>query len=402
MPSPKLWSKDFFKGFAANFFMLMNVLLLMVVMSEYAMVALGSSPSKAGLATGIFVIGALFSRLFSGQLIERMGQRKMLLSGTGFSLAMTALYFVTTNIWLLYVVRILHGMGYGIASVAIITVVTNILPKSRQGEGIGYYMLSITLGLAIGPFMAIFTMQYGGFTHVFLVGVIFAVISIASVLSISIPVITDPPETISKNKELKWSNFLEGSAIPISIVCALVFFAYSSLLSFLTPYAREIHLMHPASFFFLVFAVIILISRPYTGRLFDSKGENSVMYQAFAFFGVGMILLGQTDQAITLLLASVFLGLGFGIVQALGMATALKGVPRQRVSFASSTFYVFVDVGLGIGPSILGLFIPFLGYRGMYLSLAVVSFSCLLVYYLLHGRKAVPPGSRNEVFSNPN
>lgn len=389
MPAPRLWTKDFVKGTLANFFLLLNLYLLLVVMSKYAMETLGSSPSKAGLATGIFVIGALFGRLFSGQLIERMGLKRMLFSGTTLSLAMTILYLVANNIWLLFVVRFFHGAGYGIASIAIVTIVTSILPKARQGEGLGYYLLSIIIPIAIGPFLAMFIMQHGSFMLIFLAGVLFAVLSLVSALSLSIPEIRATVERIEETKGFKLSNFFEPTAIPICIVCALLYFAYSSVISFLIPYAQEIHLADTAGFFFLAFSFAILLSRPLTGRLFDSKGENFVMYPAFSLFGIGLIILGQTDHNSTLLAASILLGLGFGIIQACGMATALKITPSQRIAFASSTFYLFVDASIGIGPFILGLFIPHIGYRGMYLSMAVVSFACILVYYLLHGRKSM-------------
>lgn len=397
MPAAALWTKDFVKGTLANFFLLLNLFILLVVMSAYAMEKIGSSPSEAGLAVGIFVIGALFSRLFSGQLIERMGRRRMLFSGITLGLAMTILYFVTNNIWYLCIVRFLHGLGYGTASVAIVTVVTNNLPKARKGEGIGYFMMGTIIATAIGPFLAMFFMQHGGFTLIFLIGILALLLSLVSAFTLSFPKIQITGERLNKVAGIRWSSFFEFTAIPISIVCALLYFAYSSVISFLTPYTQEIYLADSASYFFVVFSIAILVSRPLTGRLFDSKGENYLLYPAFPLFGFGFILLGETDNAITLLSASILLGLGFGIIQACGMATALKDTPPHRLGFASSTFYVFVDIGVGIGPFTLGLFVPYIGYRGMYLSLSVVSFICIFVYYLLHGRKA---GAAKKLLEN--
>lgn len=388
MPAPTLWSKEFIKGTLANFFLLLNLFLLLVVISAYAMERLDASPSEAGFATGIFIIRALISRLFSGQLNDRLGRKKMVFTGTSLSFIMTMLYLVSNNIWILCAVRFFHGVGYGIASVAIVTAIVNILPDARQGEGIGYYMMGTIVATAIGPFLAMVIMQHGGFTLIFIVGVGFALFSLGSAFALSLPEIEVRGERLNETKGPKWNNFFESTAIPISIVCALLYLAYSSIVSFLTPYAHEIHLVDSAGFFFIVFSVAILLSRPLTGRLFDSRGENSVIYPVFPLFGIGFMILSQTGHTITLLIASVFLGLGFGIVQACGMATALKGTPPHRIGFASSTFYVFVDLGVGLGPFIVGFFIPYIGYRGMYQGMAGFSFACILVYYLLHGRKA--------------
>ena len=43
-------------------------------------------------------------------------------------------------------------------------------------------------------------------------------------------------------KGFKLKDFYESSAVPISIVVGLVGFTYSSILTFLTPYAKEIGL----------------------------------------------------------------------------------------------------------------------------------------------------------------
>ena len=82
MPAATLWTIDFLKGMLTNLFLSANFILLLTVMSKYAMEMLGSSASMAGLITGISIIGALFARLFSGQLTERIGLKRMLFLGT--------------------------------------------------------------------------------------------------------------------------------------------------------------------------------------------------------------------------------------------------------------------------------------------------------------------------------
>ena len=68
---------------------------------------------------------------------------------------------------------------------------------------------------------------------------------------------------------MKLSDFFEKTAIPISILVGIAGFTYSSVLSFLTSYAQEIDLVSAASFFFVMYAVFLLASRPFTGRWFD-------------------------------------------------------------------------------------------------------------------------------------
>ena len=388
MTQPKLWTKDFLILAFVNFFIALNFYILMIIMSVFAMDNFDSSPSEAGLASSIYVIGALFARLFAGNWIERIGRKKMLYSGLILSLIMTLLYFAINDIQSLFIVRFLHGTAFGISSTAIGTIVTSIIPKERRGEGIGYYMLSVTLATAIGPFLGMFISQHGSYTTIFIACAIYASISLGSALFLYIPEIELSKEYLKEIRGFKLTNFFEPKTIPISLVCAVIYFCYSSILSFLSAYSKEIHLVNAASFFFIVFATVILFSRPFTGRLFDSKGENITMYPAIIIYMIGMLILSQAHNVYTLLFAGALIGFGFGVVQSSGQAISVKVTPPHRLGLANSTFYIFLDLGTGIGPFILGLFIPFTGYRGMYIGMAIVTFACMLLYYLLHGKNA--------------
>ena len=188
-------------------------------------------------------------------------------------------------------------------------------------------------------------------------------------------------------KGFKLKDFFEIKAVPISIIIAIMGFAYSGILSFMTSYAKEIDLTETASFFFIVYAVFILVSRPFTGRLLDQKGDNIVIYPALLLFMIGLVIFSQAHHGFTLLLAGALIGLGFGTLSSCCQAIALKESPQHRVALATSTYFVFMDSGVGIGPFLLGFIIPIVGFRGLYLTLAVVVFASIFLYYVLHGRK---------------
>lgn len=389
MDQSKLWTKDFLTGTLTNFFLMLNYYLLVVIMTVYAMDSFGAPPIEAGLASSIFIIGTLVARPFCGRWINQVGERKMFAIGVVLSLLLTVLYFGVNNIWFLFATRFLHGAAYGIAATAIGTIITHIIPDNRRGEGIGYFMLSLTLASAVGPFLGMFIVQHGSFEMIFSVCTVSAALSSASIFILPDPKAAPVNVQPAAAKGFKWNQFFEGKAVPISIVCAIIYFCYSSLLSFLTPFAKDIHLADAASFFFIVYSVAILISRPFTGKLFDIKGENITMYPAFVIFMLGMALLSQAHHGLTMLTAAALLGFGVGVVQSCGMAIAVKVTPKERLGLANSTFYIFLDVGVGIGPVILGVFVPLTGYRGLYLGMGIIALAGAFLYYLLHGRKAM-------------
>ena len=77
-----------------QFFVALNFFCLMVTTSRYAIDRFGSSPSVAGLAASIFVVGGLATRLVIGKWLERIGRKNTLYIGLVVSLAMTLLFLV--------------------------------------------------------------------------------------------------------------------------------------------------------------------------------------------------------------------------------------------------------------------------------------------------------------------
>ncbi|MDY0394567.1 MFS transporter [Virgibacillus halophilus] len=112
------------------------------------------------------------------------------------------------------------------------------------------------------------------------------------------------------------------------------------------------------------------------------------MYPAFISFAIGLVILSQAHiVGWFILLAGIFVGLGYGSFTSSGQAIAVKESPAHRTGLATSTFYIFLDGGAGIGPTVLGIFIPVLGFNGLYLAMAVLVAVSGVLYYFLHGRK---------------
>lgn len=383
----KLWTRDFIIISTTNFFVFLSFYLLMTTLTLYAIEEFKAAESMAGFASSIFVIGALVSRLFAGKYIERIGRRKLLLGGLVLFLLATLLYFLADSMNFLLLVRFFHGAAFGIASTAIPTIVMSIIPDERRGEGTSYFAMSNTLATAIGPFLGILISQRADSSMIFVVSTAFAVTSIIISLFVKVPEVKLTKEQLRALRGFSLKEFFEIKAIPIAVIAALMGFTYSSILSFLSSYAIKINMETAASFFFVVYAVFILISRPFSGRLMDPKGDNIVIFPAMALFAVGMVTLSQAHAGFVLLIAAALIGLGYGTMTSATQAIAVKESPKHRVALATSTFFIFVDGGVGVGPYILGALIPLLGFRGLYLALAGLVFVSILLYYLLHGKK---------------
>lgn len=389
MTNPKLFTKDFILIFVANCFVSLIFYLLMTTIAVYTIEQFQASESIAGFASGIFIIGALFARLLTGKFLEVIGRKKVIYLSLALYLIAALLYFPVNVLNLLLIVRFIQGIAFGAATTAMITAVMDMIPDSRRGEGTGYFALSTTIATAIGPFLGLFITQNADYEMIFTACTAFSVLSLLIVLFAKIPEadITDEQlESMKKGVRLK--DFFEIKAIPISIILIVMGISYSSIVSFINSYAIEIQLEEAASFFFLVYAVFLFVSRPIAGRLLDTKGDNVVMYPAILLFSICLLLVGIAQNGFVLLLAGILLAVGYRTIISAAQAIAIKESPKHRVGLATSTFFIFMDAGMGLGPYIIGLIVPYIGYRGMYVTLATFVFLSIVLYYFLHGKKA--------------
>lgn len=437
-PAPRpLWTRSFVAGTLLNFFIAGNYFMLMVVMTAYALTVYQAPAAVAAFCASAFIVGTLFSRFAAAPLMERFGRMAVLIAGCIAEIALTVLYLLNEPVGALIGVRLAHGFAYGISSTAIATIITSLVPADRKGEGIGYFMLSITLGSAIGPFAGIFLSNNFGYPVVFVVASVLVALSIPAALLLRAPEATKvkgkaaaadaevraasdavagavaeaPAEEAREEAEAiaeaddadccripsthleekitekvehsPLARFVEAGVLPIALVCGLLFFGYSSLLTFLTPYAAEVGLSRAASVFFVVYALAMFATRPFTGRAFDRVGPHPVMVPAFVSFAAGMVVLALAANDWMMLGAAALLGFGVGTVQSCGLAMAVRVTSDARLSVANATFYMLLDVGVGIGPILLGVVAPLIGYSALYLCMAAVGLLALALFFIV-------------------
>ena len=386
----KLWTTTFVVNMLLNFIFYLVFYLPTVVIGTMAMERYHASASIAGILSGIFIVGGFIARLWAGNNMKRLGAKKLLYIGTLIYFLLTFAYFFVHSVVLLLILRLVHGLGFGIAATASGTLAGAIVPSSRRGEGIGYYALSVTLSSAVGPFLSMFLYRTSGFYSLIWLSALLLFIALVGIFFIHVEKTADSSNSVDNkvHKKFAWSNYFEKEALPISLIAFLIGISYSSILSFMDAYARNIHLSEAASFFFLVYAITVLLSRPITGRVFDGFGDNFIMYPTYLFFALGLLLIGFAHSGWMLLLAAIFIGLGYGSFSPFGQAIAIRNSEAHRLGITTSTFFGFMDMGVGFGPFILGMFMPLLGYRNLYFASAILALLIAVIYHFVHGRHA--------------
>lgn len=384
-----IWTKDFIIVSIINFVSILMFFLLMVTISSYAVDTYHVSTSIAGLVSSIFIIGSLIGRLGAGRLIGNIGPQKMLLIGLVLFFVTTTLYLMEWGVVYLLIIRLLQGIAVGTIGTATGTIVAMILPISRKGEGIGYFSLSAVLATAIGPFVGMFMLKLEhGFDVIFYMNTGLSLMLLIAYFFVKISLPPVNKQNGQQTEKLSFiEKFIEPKALPISFIALLIGFAYSGVMTFITFYAREINLVEAASYFFLAYAGIVIISRPFTGELMDVRGPNVIVYPCLAVFAVGMLLFSQASAGWMLLVAAVLIGFGYGNFNSIAQTIAVKVTEPHRFGLATSTYFILYDLGLGVGPFILGMIEPHTTYRTIFVSMIPLILICIPLYYLLVGRK---------------
>ncbi|HDR3502781.1 TPA: MFS transporter [Bacillus anthracis] len=385
MQSEKLWTKDFLGTCFSSLFLFLTFYMLMTTLPVYVIDGLKGKPEEIGLVATIFLISSVLCRPFTGKWLDDLGRKKILFISLSLFLAATVMYFGAQSLFLLLALRFLHGIGFGMATTATGTIVTDVAPAHRRGEALAYFGVFMSLPMVIGPFLGLTIISHFSFTVLFIVCSVFSLLAFLLGLLVNIP--HEAPVSKQKQEKMKWKDLLEPSSIPIALTGFVLAFSYSGILSFIPIYAKELGLADIASYFFILYALVVVISRPFTGKIFDRFGENVLVYPAIIIFTIGMFILSQAQTPFWFLGAGMLIGLGYGTLIPSFQTIAISAAPNHRRGSATATYFSFFDSGIGFGSFILGIVAAKSSYHNMYFIAAIIVAFTLLLYYGLHGRK---------------
>lgn len=419
---------------AVNFVSALVFYLFIVSIVEYTMITYQASYSAAGLMVSAYVISSLCTRLFLGGKIDQWGLKRSIVFGTAVNMAAALLYFVEGGFAFLLFVRALHGVGFGLASGALAAAAALVVPPERRGEGIGYFSMAQALATGIGPFVAIALTGGGNYFVLFGFSAAVTVVALAGALLVRVPDAeasdaegrrpgADAEERVAAehaaegraagersaeeraadacagfaeasgeakaltSRRFSPGRFVQIDALPLALPMLLVLICYSGVVSFLSVFAGSRGLSEAASLYFVVYSAAILVSRPPVGRRVDRKGENSVIYLTFASLAVGLVVLAFAYGSAALLASAALIGFGIGCTQSTVQTAIVRITPKRELGRANSTFFMSMDLGSGVGPVVIGAFIPLIGYQAVYVALAFVALAACLLYHVMHGRK---------------
>lgn len=375
-----LWTKDFSFTTLSNFFLFFSFQMLIPTLPAYTEKA-GGDALDVGWVIGIFTIAALLTRPFAGKALDTISRRTVLWIGLWIFLLALFSYNFAVSVMLILGIRFIQGIGWGITTTSYGTIISDIIPPKRRGEGMGYYGLSSTLAMATAPMIGIKIMYDKGFTELFIFGTLLVLIAIIISYFIKYPKVDN--DKIEK-REINIKDLFEKKALLPSTLILLFSITYGGIVTFITLYGKEVNIEN-VGWFFTANALMILISRPIAGRIFDRKGPKWLLLFGGVSSAIGLILLSYTTDVYMLVLSAIFYGMGFGSVQSSLQAWNINRVTPDRRGAATGTYFSGFDLGIGTGSILLGSIARATSYSTMYrISIMFIgAFLLLYIFYLV-------------------
>jgi predicted MFS family arabinose efflux permease len=387
MNKPKLWTKDFINITTISFLIFLAFYILLTALPIQLMKEFGGGADQAGLLVTLFLLAAIVIRPFSGKWVSVGSQKKILIySATAFFIA-TLFYPFVTNIWTLFILRIFHGLTFGVITTVKGTICAEIIPDSRRGEGLSWFSLAMGLAMVIGPVIGLNLANIGAYKTAYIICIVLSVINIFLSVVIHAPK-QGKQENVSKtSKRFDFNDLIDKKAAPFALVVFILACAYSGIASFLALYAQEINLVKAASTFFILYAGLMFVFRPFTGVWADRYGENKIVFPCIIIFAIGMVLLSLPQTAVIMILAGAIIGIGYGSVTPILQTQVISSVEKHRVGIANSLFFNSMDLGMAIGAFVLGNMAKLFGYSSVFISGIVLIVVGGFAYFALVGRK---------------
>ncbi|WP_454190500.1 MFS transporter [Paenibacillus sp. Marseille-Q7038] len=381
----RLWTKEFIILTLCNFLLFLQLHMIISTLPTYVQGEFKASSFQVSLFTTLFALSAIAARLYSAKQLEKGNRNKMIYWGIVIILLVTLGYYFAAVMGVLLIMRMIFGIGFGLSSTAFPTMATDVIPVKRMGEGMGYFGLSTSLAMSIGPVLGLAILNSSGFTVLTWATalVILIIAPLSYILTSKSPISKEPYES-PVTDETK-TGFNKALLIP-SVLNMLLAVTYGGIVSFIALFGKE-NGIDNAALFFLFNALAILIVRPFAGRIYDTKGHLALVIPGSIFVIAGLVLLSNISSTTGLFMSAFLFGLGYGTLQPSFQTWMIQVVSPAQRGLANGMFLNSLDFGIALGSLILGLIATFTGYHLMFRYSALFVL-LLLIIYIVHMSKA--------------
>ncbi|HJF88022.1 MAG TPA: MFS transporter [Companilactobacillus farciminis] len=374
----KLYTPNVTLVLIASFFYMMSSMLITPIIAEFTQ-NIGATSAIAGLIAGIMNITSLLLRPIAGNLTDRISKYKLTMIGASFLLLANLGYGLTTNLVIITALRIINGLGYTLCSVCMSTWIADLLPPNRVGAGMGIYGLANALGMACGPAISISLYKHVSHQSSFWLAAFCSLLLIIIIQFVSNRGLPTKSTKPTANRHLQ---IVQPKVVPIAIILLLFSLPYFATQTYLVSYIAQRHFSVSAGIFFPIYAIILLVLRLSMRDLFDRVPFKTFIKISLIGNLVGLLGLTHLTNWFFLIISTLGLAVGYGLMFSICQAKALMVVSPHEHGIANSTFYIGVDLGMSLGPITGGLISNFLPISWFYPMMMITLPLIVIIYWM--------------------
>jgi len=345
-------------------------LTLVVIMLGFGMVIpimpfyienLGAGGTELGLLIASYATMRLIFAPIWGGLSDRHGRKPILMIGIlGYSIAMI-LFGLSTNLWMLFVSRILSGILSSATSPTTMAYIGDSTSEEERGGGMGLLGAAMGVGTILGPGLGGLLGSESLSMPFFIAGGIsFLTLGlVAAFLPESLP-----PENRQPVRDQKKSNPLrdlrDGIFSPIGILLFMAFISTCGLMIFygiFGLYAAEKFNYGPeeVGWVFMVFGLVsAIVQGLLVGPLTKRWGESPLIKISLLATAVAFLLISRSNSVPTVMLTIGFFTLTTALLSpAVASLTSKRATMDQGITMGLSN--AFISLGRIAGPLLAGL-----------------------------------------------
>ena len=332
---------------------------------------LGSGKAAVGVVMGAFSVTTLVLRPWTGRWVDQRGRRSLLVGGAlMFTVVVVGHLAVTGLVWLV-ALRMLLGAAEALFFVASVATLADLAPPGRTGAALSFNSLALYAGVALGPVIAQLLLRLGGFTAGWLGAVAFA--ALATVLAMRVPETLDRASGLAgPGRLVHRAALVPGLALFTGVAAMAGFFAFAVLR------AQQVGLDR-WSLVLLLFGAVIVLCRAVFADLPDRVPSSGLAVAALATLAAGAALLGVAPTVPGLLVGSALAAVGVAFLTPAIFASVFAVTGPSQRGAAAGTLSVFIDLGLGGGPMLVGFVAAGYGIGGGFVAGAALAASGALV-----------------------
>ena len=331
---------------------------------------IGAPVSEVGIIVAtLSYVTAIFLIPF-GMLSDKFGRPKLLMGGLiAFTLA-PLLYPFAHSTGTLIAVRAIHGLGAAAFLPAAVALVVDLTPPNRRGTSIGWYTACLQLGLMAGPITGGFLTEHFGYNAAFYGCAAISFIGLALAFSRLRDIAHEPVAALEADVS-PWSWLGHPLSIAVMLAPLLVAIGSGTISTYIPLYGQKFSLTEAdaGAIITAMYASSSLLRAP-SGRLADKIDRRLLLGGGVGIAAVAVSLFPFCHGLVQFIAIGIVFGIGMGLAMpaSLAMAADFSSASGRALSMAVPT--CAFQIGMAVGPTVMGFVAHARGYETMYLSCA--------------------------------